>query len=235
MLKFLFWLLLLANGALFAYHQGYLNKIFPDGREPARLNRQLNADKLTRIAADTAAPADVVKAATAAAPAALLESAAGVKNACVQIGTFDAAEAKRIQPRLAALVPAERISERPVQDKDAARHIVMIPPMGSKEAADKKAGELKRFGVSDFYVIQDNSPLRWAISLGVFKSEEAANTHLASLKEKGVRSARIAPFGQSTVHVAFRLSDVDAATRSALEKLKADFPNQEISPCEPAR
>ncbi|MDF3036052.1 MAG: hypothetical protein K0S28_1326 [Paucimonas sp.] len=235
MLKFLFWLLLFANGALFAYHQGYLNKIFPDGREPARLSRQLNADKLTRITADAAPAAAEKVAATATAPAALPEGSAGTTNTCVQIGTFDAAEAKRIQPRLAALVPAERISERPVQDKDTARHIVMIPPLGSKEAADKKAGELKRFGVSDFFVIQDNSPLRWAISLGVFKSEEAANTHLASLREKGVRSARIAPFGQGTVHVVFRLNDVDAATRSALEKLKADFPNQAISPCEPAR
>ena len=33
MLKFVFWLLVLANAALFAYHQGHLNWLFPDGRE----------------------------------------------------------------------------------------------------------------------------------------------------------------------------------------------------------
>ncbi|MGZ3239881.1 MAG: hypothetical protein ACXWJK_05770, partial [Burkholderiaceae bacterium] len=57
MLKFFFACLLLANGALFAYQRGYLDTLIPDGREPSRASRQLNADKIKLISASEAAAA----------------------------------------------------------------------------------------------------------------------------------------------------------------------------------
>jgi hypothetical protein len=38
---------------------------------------------------------------------------------------------------------------------------VYIPPQGSKEGAEKKAGELRALGVSNYFIMSDNSPLRW--------------------------------------------------------------------------
>ncbi len=75
---------------------------------------------------------------------------------------------------------------------DANAWWVYIPPLNDKAEADKKAGELRLFGVADFFVIQEG-PNRNAISLGVFSAEKGAQDRLAELKAKGVRSARTGP------------------------------------------
>lgn len=265
MLKILFFFLLLINGGLFAFQQGYLESLMPSNHEPTRLTQQLNADKLQLMPVveqkPAAQPADAPAVAPPNAPpnapadapsgapagesgpaegvAANIEKIAaridqGADNsagimACTEVGNFDAPEAKRFEARLASLALGERVKRRPVQD--AARHIVYIAPLGSKEAADKKAGELKRLGVDDFFIIQDNSTLQWGISLGVFKTEEAARKQLADLQKKGVRSARIGDHGMSVGKFAFQLRALDAAAKNGLEKIKADFPKQEIRTC----
>lgn len=244
MLKLLFWGLLLANGALFAFHQGYLDTLIPDGREPARMGRQFNADKIKLVAAGqpspTAAPAAASEAASSAAAAGLLELEPVLARAskrqeslvCAEIGNFDTAEAKRFESQAAAQALIDKLSRRNVQE--VARHMVYIPSQGSKDAADKKASELRRLGVDDFYVIQDGTELRWGISLGIFKSEEAARAHLATLGLKGVRSARLGVHGSASAKVAFQLHELDLGARSRLDKIKADFPRQEVRACESA-
>ncbi|HYD81166.1 MAG TPA: SPOR domain-containing protein [Paucimonas sp.] len=217
MLKIVFALLLLANAALFAYHQGYLSAGPAEVREPGRMTRQLNADRIQLL---PAAAAD-------APPASVAEVAA-----CTEIGSFDAEEAKRFDARIAALALGERVTQRAIDEPS--RHIVFIPPQGNKEGADKKAGELKKLGVKDFYVIQDAGELKWGISLGIFRTEEAARAHLTALNQKGVRSARLAPYAAAPSKVAYRLRDLDAAARAELDKIKADFPQQEIRGCEAA-
>ena len=57
MLKLFFWLLLAVNGLLFAYERGYLESIFPSGREPARMASQLNAAKVKIVPPPAAKPA----------------------------------------------------------------------------------------------------------------------------------------------------------------------------------
>jgi hypothetical protein len=73
--------------------------------------------------------------------------------------------------------------------------------------------------------------MRWAISLGVFRTEEGANTHLASLTRKGVRSARIGQRSVTSNVVAFQLKDLDAELKAEVEKVKAEFPKQEERAC----
>ncbi len=219
MLKFFFWILLLANAGLFAYQQGYFAVLLPSGREPARMDNQLNADKIRLVPPPPPVPA----------PAAVKTEEV---VACAEIGNFNPEEAKRFTAQLVALSLGERLSQRPVQE--VASHMVYIPPLADKDTAEKKAGELRRLGVNDFYIIQDNSDLRWSISLGVFKLEEAARAHLVSLSQKGVRSARIGQRGVTSNAVAFQLRELDANTKSALEKISADFPKQELRNCEPA-
>jgi hypothetical protein len=226
MLKFFFWVLLLANAALFAYRDGYLDTMLPSGREPGRMSDQLNADKIKLIPASAAADADV--------PAAREEKREEEKNtevtACTEIGNFSADDAKRFEARLAALSLRERVSRRSIQE--AVTHMVYIPSQGDKDGADRKAAELRRLGIDDFFIIQDNSPLRWAISLGVFKVEEKARAHLVNLSRKGVRSARIGPYNVTTTMVAFQLRELNADMKAGVEKIKADFPKQEMRACE---
>lgn len=273
MLKFFFWILLLANAALFGYQRGYLDSWLPSGRESARLGSQLNPEKIKLVAKPSAAssaapaaapePVATVKAEDAAAPApapvptptptpAPAQSAAPVAAAspapvatpapippekkkpaiiaCTEIGNFNPEDARRFAAQLGVFSIGNRVEQRPV--REVTSHIVYIPPQADREAAEKKAEELRGLGVDDFFIIQDNSSLRWGISLGVFKTEEGARTHLANLNQKGVRTARIGE--RSASLVALQVRDMEADKKAVLERLKAKYPKQEIRRCEPA-
>lgn len=229
MLKFFFWILLLTNAGLFAYQRGYLEMVAPSGREPARMANQLNADKIRLI---PQAEAESVSAKPAPNEAVVAEAPKTEVLACVEIGNFDAEEAGRFKERLAALSLGDRISQRSI--REVLSHMVYIPSQGDKEGAEKKAGELRQLGVNDFYIIQDNSTLRWAISLGVFKVEEKARAHLVDLNRKGVRSARIGPYSMAATMVAFQLRGLDANMKADVDRIKADFSQQEMRNCEAA-
>lgn len=226
MLKFLFVVLLLANASLLAYQQGYLEPWLPSGREPARINNQFNAEKIRLI------PANAVPAARLAAPPPPVAEKKPVALACAEIGNFTIEDAQRFEARLAGVAPNIRMSQRTVQE--TASYMVYIASLGSKAGADKKAEELRRIGVNDFYVIQDGSDLRWGISLGIFRFEDAANTHLGNLQQKGVRNARIGERPVPIKAVAFQVRELDASGKEAVSKVSADFPRQQIRECNAA-
>ena len=239
MLKLLFAMLLLGNAGLFAYQQGYLETLLPSGHEPARLGGQLNADKIKLIPASTAtaAPPPSVSMTQEEPVLEPVLAAAAAKNkealSCTEIGNFEPVDAKRFETRLAALSLGDRLSRRNAQE--GARHMVYIPSQLDKEGAEKKAGELRRLGIKDFYVIQESGELHWGISLGIFKTEEAARAHLATLSQKGVRSARLGVHHGASNKVAFQMRLLDATAKSALDKIKTDFPGQEMRACEAAQ
>ena len=240
MLRFAFWSLLFLNAALFAYGRGYLGTGNGDDHEPARLKRQFNTPKLVVLTAEQAAAA--AKAAPApAAPGndGDAGAAAGTDGksaestapprpqpeapprppaaalACLDIGTFSANGAKRFEARLAALDLGERALEgrQAVQAQDVSSWLVNIPPQGSKEAADRKANELRNLGVTNFFIIRDDSPLKYGISLGLFKTESGAQNLLAQLGKQGVHTARITPRGPQTTRYMYHLRGLDEATR----------------------
>ena len=93
MLKFIFWTLLCINGALLAYGQGYLGTFKGDEREPARMKNQLNADKLALVTAAKASVAATAAETQTAAPA----------IACIEFGSFSAAEARRFEAKVEPL------------------------------------------------------------------------------------------------------------------------------------
>ncbi|MES2153304.1 MAG: SPOR domain-containing protein [Pseudomonadota bacterium] len=217
MLKFLFWVLLCINGVLLAYGQGYLGAFKGGEHEPARMKNQLNADKLALVSAEKARAAASLAARASAAPQTI---------ACVEVGNFNPAEARRFEALLAPLALGERQSRINVAAQDITSHIVYIPPLGSKEAADKKAGELKSLGVSNYFIMSD-----YGISLGVFKSEAAAQTLLAALVKQGVHSARVAGRGAPTSKLAYQFHAIDAETKARLAEIGAGFAQQEIRSC----
>ena len=233
MLKFIFWLLLCLNCLLFAYSQGLLGNDNGDVREPARLKQQLNADKLRLVPAPAPAPAPAPVA--SAPPIAVAEAdtpaPAPTVVACIEAGSFSAADARRFEAQLASLQLGERQSRRSLATTDATSHIVFIGPQGSKEAAQRKAGELKNLGVTDYFIMSDNSALKWGISLGVFKSETAARTLLATLGKQGVHSARLAARGAQPSKLAFRFNDIDAATRAKIDAITEPFSGAETRSC----
>lgn len=239
MLRFAFWSLLFLNAALFAYGQGYLGTGNGDDHEPARLKRQFNTPKLVVLTAEQAdaaakaAPAPTApgdsgndSAAEDGKPAAVAPPQAqpqpetparppAADLVCLDIGTFSANGAKRFEARMAALDLGERTAagRQTVQAQDVGSWLVNIPPQGSKEAADRKANELRNLGVTNFFIIRDDSPLKFGISLGLFKTESGAQNLLAQLGKQGVHTARITPRGPQTTRYMYRLRGLDEATR----------------------
>jgi hypothetical protein len=259
LLRLAFWSLLFLNAALFAYAQGLLGTSKSNEHEPARLKRQFNTAKMTLLTreqaeaaakaatppggADTAAsgaegasaaasaPATPVAAAPAPAPTPAPAPAPAPAFACTEIGPFDTADARRFETRLAALDLGDRQSRQTVQAQDVTSWLVHIPPQGSKEAADRKAAELRNLGVENFYIMQGDSPLKYAISLGVFKTESGAQALLAQLGKQGVHTARIAPRGPQTVHYVYRVRGLDAAARKRIEGYAERFDGAEVKSC----
>lgn len=209
MLKFIFICLLIANGFLFALLQGYFASPMAETHQPQRLLQQQSSAHLKLISA---------------------QEAASPVSACLEWGSFPVSELAKVEARLQALELGNRPSRQPVQE--AASTIVYIPPLGSKAAAEKKAGELTSLGVNDFFIIQDNSSgLRWGISLGVFKSEEAAKQLLAFLISKGVRSAKLAERTVVTNKFNLVFNDVSSSEKASLDNLKTEFPAQYLHVC----
>lgn len=233
MLKFVFWLLAGVNLLVFAIGQGYLGSFRSETREPARLKNQLQATKLTLLTQEQAtAPATPPAAEESPAPAAAAAAAAApLSYACTEVGNFLLADGRRFEAQVASLDLGDRQSRRNVAGQEISSYMVYIPPQGSKEGADRKAGELKQLGVTNYFIMNESSPQRWGISLGVFKSESGAQTQLASLNKQGVHSARIAPRYSASKQLAYQFRDLDAATRARLEKIKAQFPEQELRAC----
>ncbi|HEY5801462.1 MAG TPA: SPOR domain-containing protein [Burkholderiaceae bacterium] len=234
MLKFFFWLLLLANALAYAAHRGYLGELGTGEREPARLTAQLNADKIKMVPASvaTAEPppkAEPVPETPAPSPAPAVVAVQKPAVACYEIGTFTAPEAKKFETALAPLGLPGKIAR--VSTAEASSHMVYIPSLGSKDAADKKAAELRALGVENFFVMPDNTPLRWGISLGVFKTEQAAQNHLAALVKQGVRSARVAARLSSNTKISLQLRDLSAENKARVEKVRLGFPNQDTRLC----
>lgn len=239
MLKIFFWLLLAANAALFAYREGYLETLWPSGHEPARMRNQLNADKIKLIrepAAKAPAPAGNEAADTAFAPAIALAPPAPQNapaqqgaQACTEIGNFTNAEARRFEAQLAPLALPIQPARREV--REASSHMVMIPPAVDKESADRQAALLRGKGVDDVYVIQENNALRWGISLGIFKTEEAARARMQVLVRQGVNNFKLIDYKMTLNRIAYQWRGLDARAKERLAKLKADFPRQEMRNC----
>jgi hypothetical protein len=213
MLRFLFIVLLLANAAVFAYHQGQLDELMPNGREPARLQRQLNADQIRLVD-----PKDLQ---TASAPA---------LASCVEVGNFTATQARRLAPQLAALVSGQELVRH--EREEASSHMVLIPPQGGRNAAEQRAAQLRERGITDFYILQESSPHRWGISLGVFKNEEGALAHLANVTQQGVTNAQIVEHSMALPQIAFQLRGEPQALNAAVDKWLQGFPRYEKRACE---
>jgi hypothetical protein len=239
-LRFVFWSLLVLNAALFVYAQGFMGNSRGSEEERARIKPQLEAARLTLLtndqaeAAKAAPAAAAVEASTPAAPAAAKTAAAldaARPLACIDVGTFSAGEARRFEARLAALDLGERQSREAVQAQDVTSYLVNIPPQGSKEAADRKAAELRELGVTNFFIMQGESPMKYAISLGVFKTESGAQTLLAQLNKQGVHSARITPRGPQTTRYAYRFRDIEEAARTRIVTVADAVSSAEVKNC----
>lgn len=227
-MRLAFLLLLAANLAFFAWAR-FLAPPDP-AVDRAPLARQLEPQKL-RIVPErelaqlpSAAPAPEKPKPKPAAPA-----PEATPVACVEWGSFSPAEASRAAQRLEPLALGARLAQ--YRGEEIASWWVHMPPQGNRAGALKKAAELKQLGVFDYFIVQDNGALRWSLSLGVFRSEDAAKAHLEALRDKGVRSAVIGRRETRVPKVWFQVREVDAPLQARLEAAARDFEGATLHEC----
>ena len=233
-MRALFLLLVLANVAFFAWAR----LVAPGaGTDPAPLARQISPEKLRVVRPEElarAAPPKTVPPPAPPAAATLAQAApAPARPKCLEWGAFPPADVARAQTALAPLELGARVSQR--KTEETAAWWVFIPPQdgNARQGAARKAGELKKLGVQDYFIVQEEGPNHWAISLGVFRSEEAAQARLAALRARGVRSARTGLRETQVPRIWLQVKDVDAALEPRLQRVAQGIDGTELRECVP--
>ena len=210
-----FLLLIAANLAFFAWSQ-YLAP-GDRGLDPEPMLRQIDPDKL-KVVPPTGIGAPL---AAGAGRAATLP--------CLEWGSFPTADTARPEQLLEPLALGPRLAQR--RGDETAHWWVYLPPQGSRQAALRKTEELKRLGVEEYFVMQEEGRFRWSISLGVFRTEEAAKARLASMQSRNVRSAQVGERETQVARVWIQVRDVDAALQAKLKEIAQALPGTELREC----
>jgi len=212
----LFLFLLLANLAFFAWSR---YGTAPEPADPAPQSRQLEPDKLKLIAPASLPPASVSK----------KPGPAVAPIACMEWGSFTLADAPRAEKALEPLALGARLAPR--RAEETAGWWVFMPAQGSRQAALRKAAELKALGIEEYFIVQDEGEHRWALSLGVFRSEEAAQARLAALRGQGVRTARVGARETVVPKIWLQVKAVDAPLQARLKELARQVEGSELREC----
>ncbi|MCB1917724.1 MAG: SPOR domain-containing protein [Rhodocyclaceae bacterium] len=222
-----------------------------DGRgEPERLTNQLRPDAIRLVALDqlppevpVAEPAIEVEPTEVSAPAPQpsppivavpvepapdpVESVA-VPRACIRFIelTDELSEelAAMAQDLEASVTLADDATLRPTS------YWVHVPPLAGRREAERKVQEIRSQGVRDLFILQEEGPFQYAISLGLFKTESSAKLHLRRLEARGVTGGTITARGNMVHRLEVR-GPVDVLATLASDSA-ARFEDLEREPCE---
>ena len=213
-------LLLLANVAFLAWA---LYAPEPGNVEPQLIAQQLKPDAIHLLSDQQVAAMEVKKPeepAKADEPAKAEEPAKPA--VCLEWGAFPSADVAKAREALTSVVSGVRITER--QAEEATGWWVVIPPLANRQAALQKVAELKRLGIDEYFIVQDDTRFRFAISLGIFRTEEAAQKRLEQLQGRGVRAARVGPRIAGVTRVSLQLRNLLEASQPKVNELLKEFP-----------
>ena len=220
-----FLVLLLANLALYTWLRYGTSEA-----EPVPLSRQIAPDKLKVVAPAGLPPVSAVTKPPTPAPAPAAAPASPVTSvACIEWGSFTIADASRAEQALEPLALGPRLAQRRTEEQ--AGWWVFIPPQGNRQSALRKAAELKQLGVEEYFIVQEEGPLRWALSLGVFRTEESAQARLAALRGQGVRTARVGARDTTVPKVWLQVKGVDAPLQARLKEIARQVEGSELRDC----
>lgn len=196
----LFFLLLTANLLFLIMGRGMFGGV--SGGEPGRLAAQIDPGKIRILA-----PGESARPATTDAfpPPGAAATQAGAETSATPAPQMPAAAANAAAERCTAVagLTGEQIAalKSKLQNDDSVRMQdraqdgsswwVNIPPQADRDAAVRRAEEVRGQGIGGAFVIREDGEHRNAVSLGLFKSEASAQEFMRQLQAKGVKGARI--------------------------------------------
>jgi hypothetical protein len=214
MLRFAVLLLLLANGAYYAWAQGLL---LPLGMGPAAQSEPFRLTQQIRPESVRVLPPDEAK---------RLEAAAAPKTECLQAGPFEEAAAEPLKKALAGW-PAGSWSLETVTEP--ARWIIYMGKYPDRENVERKKAQLRQIGVA--FEPLTNPDLEPGLSLGGFPSQAEADRQLERLATRGVRTAHVVQERVDLRGQRLTLAAVDDALRPRLDELRGALAGKPLRPC----
>ncbi len=199
-----FLLLLLANLGFYAY-ANYMRPAASAGADPKKL--EIAPDKIRLLNNAKSA-------------------AVGSVTACLEWGAFAGSAVAKADAVVADLALPDAQVQRVTTDANG--YWVYVPPAKTRGAADKNVARLKEAGITEFAMVLDQSQWRFAISLGIFKSEDAARKLLAAAKQKGIDDVQLERRENFLRQVVFYLREPGEAAVAKLAAARAAMPESEI-------
>jgi hypothetical protein len=238
--KALVFILVLGNLLFYAFSAGYFGH--PENPDAGRVDQQVAPERMHLVSRGEPPPVKAVEvppappaveptpAATPTPTPTPTPAPVAVASVCLRWSLLATDEARQLSGKLGEKFPAYKLVKHTVAGEGNGWW-VYIPPLANKADAEKKAGELRQLGISDYFVIPEDGPNRYAISLGVFSSEKGGQERLAELKDKGVKSARFSarPGKESLVTLEARGPQPDKA--ALLKLAKATLPKVVAQDC----
>jgi len=223
-----FLILVLANVGFFAWWR--YGSPTDAAADPAPLARQIDPEKLKVIAPKDLPPPSPPK------PVAAIKAEPPppppVALKCLEWGSFTLTDASRAEKTLEPLALGPRLAQR--RTEETAGWWVFIPAQKTanpRQAALRKAAELRNLGVDDYFIVQEDGQHRWALSLGVFRTEDAARARLAVLRAQGVRTAVVGARETVVPKVWLQVKGVDPALEAKLKELTVQVESTELRAC----
>ncbi len=208
-MRTVFLLLLFANVAFFAWT--YYERTL--GSQGERIvTQQLDPDKVRLVSRDEVARLARLR-----------------RPACVEFGPIGPNDVPRAEDAIAGLQAGLKVDAR--RPEDSAGWWVYIPPVANRPAANQRVAELRRLGVEDFFIIPEDPKFKYAISLGVFRSADAAKARFDALQQLGVRDAILAERDSSARRVYLQMQMVTEPLRARIAELRSAFPGSEVRDC----
>lgn len=218
MLRLLVLLLILANGAYFAWTSGALRAygFAPQQQsEPQRLAQQLKPETIKLLSGEEFKQVEAQRQAELA------------PKECFQAGPFTDAQWSALRPTLEEALPADAWQQDKVQE--SARWIVYMGKYPNEQALAKKRAELNAMNLKAQPLT--NPALEPGLSLGGFDTQEAANAELARLSLRGIRTARVVQEQEARQASMLKLPALTDAMKQRLMDAKPALAGKSLKAC----
>ena len=197
------------------------------GAERARTPAQMPPGAQTQVAAQTPTQPANQGSAQAQPQAA---ASAGPADVCIQWGPFSDADRARAQADLDPLKLGHALSQRQVTVTDA--WWVSLGPIATRVAADRRVADLRAQAIDDLSVV-DTGDGQFAVSLGIFRTRDAANVRVQALAARGVAGAHAAPNPRPITQTMLVVRNPPPGVAAKLEALQGRYTGSELrtGPC----
>ena len=178
--------------------------------------------------AATSTVAAMASSASAAAPASASSQAqAAVATQCLQAGLFNDEQTAALRTRLQSALPTGSWAFE--SSVEPARWMIYMGKYSSPDALAKKRGELRQINVS--FEPLNNPALEPGLSLGNFSSQLDADTELARIAKRGVKTAKVIQVQTELRGQRLKLPAVTPALRAQLEAVKPQLAGKTLQAC----